>query len=258
MKKVKFMTALLTALLLCGCSGYTDEPSGTADAVLQTEPDTETETASETETEAVTEKASVERSYTSYEVSPEEKTEIQSFLTEFKKFAHDYLDCKIYYADENLDVIDRLQHITAGENGSMEYYRAVGGDYLTYSSLMAAIDRYCSEEVAGECNLKGYSYWAGENDELYIWKDADSNGSVMGSDAAYIESAEISEDSGYIKLNMTAWGDGEEWGYPDNEDSYEPFSIVLKRENDSFKLEECGLMEFSYLEWLYSPELDKI
>lgn len=260
MKKVKFMAAVLTALLLCSCSGYTDEPSGTADAVLQKEPDTETETEteSETETEAVTEKASVERSYTSYEVTPEEKTEIQSFLTEFKEFAHDYLDCKIYYADENLDVDDILLHITAGENGSMDYFRAVSGDYLTYSSLMAAIDRYCSEGVVSECNLKGYSYFEGENDELYIWKDADSNGSVMGSDAAYIESAEISEDGGYIRLNMTAWGDGEEWGYPDNEDSYEHFFIVLKRENESFKLEECGSMELSYLEWLYSPELDKI
>ena len=182
MKKVKFMTAVLTALLLCGCSANADGTSGTADAVLQTEPYIETETESVTETEAVTEKASVERSYASYEVSPEEKTEIQSFLTEFKEFAYDYLDCKIYYADENLDAIDRLQHITAGENGSMEYYRAAGGDYLTYSSLMEAIDRYCSEGVVSECNLKGRYYWEGENDELYIWKDADSNGSVMGSD----------------------------------------------------------------------------
>ena len=109
MKKVKFITALLTALLLCGCSANTDGTSGTADAVLQTEPyiETETESESKTETEAVTEKASVERSYASYEVSAEEKTEIQSFLTEFKEFAHNYLDCKICYADENLDAIDR-------------------------------------------------------------------------------------------------------------------------------------------------------
>lgn len=258
MKKAKFIAAVTAALLLCGCSGNTAETSGSADAVLQTEFDTETEAETESETENVTEKASISRSYTPYDVTSEEKTEIQSFLIEFKEFAHDYLDCKAYYAGENLDVNDLLQHIIAGENGSRDYCRAVSGDYLTYSSLMAAIDRYCSEEVVGECNLKGYYYFAGENDELYIWKDADSGGSVMGSDAAYIESAEISEDSGYIKLNMTAWGDGEEWGYPDNEDSYEQFSIVLKRENEFFKLEECGLTELSYIEWLYSPELDKI
>lgn len=173
-------------------------------------------------------------------------SEIKQTLTEFKAFSYNYLKCKAYMFGENLDTADSLTV------DNMEYYRAISGDYTRYSDLMAAIDRYCSEDVISECNLKKYSYYEGDNDSLYIWKDADSSGGVMGSDAAYITSIEMLDDNS-VKVNMVAWGDKEEWGYEDG-DSLIPFEITMTSENDLWKIDECGLMEMDYITWLFNAD----
>jgi len=172
--------------------------------------------------------------------------EIKQTLNEFKEFSYNYLRCKAYMFGENLDINDKIT------TDGMVYYRTVSGDYTSYSELMSAIDRYCSEEVISECNLKEYSYYEGENDSLYISEDADSNGGVMGSDVAYITSVEILDNSS-VKVNMTAWGDKDEWGYEDG-DSIIPFEITMTSENGLWKIDKCGLMEMDYITWLFDAD----
>lgn len=259
-RKILSGVILSAAMLLTACQNNVNDGAEITEATSGT-------TAAAT-TEAVTETVS-QRSYAAYEITPEEKAEIQDFLTEFRRFSYDYLNCKIYRAypadgePATLDVNDVIRHIGAGDADFSDYCRAVGGDYSTYSELMAAIDRFCSEEVIAECNLKygepeyRTNYMQGENDGLYVWRDANSGGSVMGFDTAYITAAEISEDGAYIRLIMTAWGDGELWEYPEGRDAEQQFEIVLKREGDALRLEECGLEEMSFLTWLYLPEYDR-
>ena len=147
---------------------------------------------------------------------------------------------------ENLDPNDTITV------DGMVYYRAISGKYTSYSELMAEIDRYCSENVISECDLKSYSYCEGNNDSLYIWEDADSNGGVMGYDVAYITSIETLNDSS-VKVNMTAWGDKDEWGYEDG-DSVIPFEITMISENGLWKIDKCGLMEMNYITWLFDAD----
>ena len=173
-------------------------------------------------------------------------SELKQTLTEFSDFSYNYLQCKAYMFEENLDTADTLMV------DDRVYYRAISGDYTRYSELMAAIDRYCSEDVISECSLKKYSYYEGDNDSLYIWKDANSNGGVMGSDTAYITSVEMLDDN-YVKVNMVAWGDKEEWGYTDG-DSVIPFEITMTSENNQWKIDKCGLMEMSYITWLFDAD----
>lgn len=263
-RKILSGVILSAAMLLTACQNSVNDGAEITEATSGT-----TAAVTTTTTAAVTEPVP-QRSYAAYELTTAEKSEIQDFLTEFKRFSHDYLDCKIYRAypgdggePATLDVNDVIRHREAGDEDFSDYCRAVGGDYSTYSELMAAIDRFCSERVIAECNLKhgepAYrtNYMQGENDGLYVWRDANSGGSVMGFDTAYITAAEISEDGAYIRLIMTAWGDGEFWETPDGKDMEQQFEIVLKREGDALRLEECGLEEMSFLTWLYLSEYDR-
>lgn len=171
--------------------------------------------------------------------------EIKHTLAEFKEFSYSYIQCKAYMFGENLDTSDIL---TVDD---MVYYKAISGEYTSYSKLMDKIDRYCSEDVISECDLKSYSYCEGNNDSLYIWEDSNSNGGVMGSDVAYITSIETLDDSS-VKVNMTAWGDKDEWGY--EEDSIIPFEITMTSENGLWKIDKCGLMEMDYITWLFDAD----
>ena len=74
----------------------------------------------------------------------------------------------------------------------------------------------------------------------------------MGYDVAYITSIETLNDSS-VKVNMTAWGDKDEWGYEDG-DSVIPFEITMISENGLWKIDKCGLMEMSYITWLFDAD----
>ncbi len=222
----RFCSAILLVTILCSCSANsTDNTVGTAGGSTPTVTSLSEQT-NEDNTEII--------------------AEIKQTLTEFKDFSHSYLLSKAYMFSENLDTSDTL---TVED---MVYYKVISGDYTKYSELMAAIDRYCSEDVVSECGLKGYSYYEGDNDSLYIWADAGSDGGVMGSDVAYISSVEMLDESS-VKVKMTAWGDQEEWGYSDG-DSIIPFEITMTLENNLWKIEKCGLMEMSYITWLFDPD----
>ena len=66
-------------------------------------------------------------------------------------------------------------------------------------------------------------------------------------DAMYIDSIEIFT-SDKIQLNMHAFGNKEDWGY--EEDELDLFSIVLKKENDIWKIDNCGDSELWFLAYL--------
>lgn len=252
--RILIAAAVLSSAVLCSCTVNTAENPRNSETVPQTADDTET--TEPTLSQAAADTGTTPPTYTEtseeYDIPvnelPPEIPQIKQFLTEFKEFSYSYIRCcKAYWDADILDVHD-IKEID-GET----FYRVIGGDYTTYSALMAAIDRYCSEEVISECGLKNPQYfYEGENDALYVWKDADSSGSVMGSDTAYIESAATLEDSS-IKLYMTAWGDKDEWGYEDG-DSIIHFEITVKSENGLWKLTQCGLMELDYITWLFNAE----
>lgn len=221
-----FSSTVLIVAVLCSCSA--DSSDNTVGAVdNSTQPVT-----------SISEQANKDNT--------EITSEIKQTLTEFKNFSYSYLQCKAYVFGENLDTTDTL---TVDD---MVYHKAISGDYTRYSELMAAIDRYCSEDVINECNLKGYSYHEGDNDSLYIWEDANSNGGVMGSNVSYITSIEMLDDNS-VKVNMVAWGDKEEWGYADG-DSIIPFEITMTLENNLWKIDKCGLMEMDYITWLFDAD----
>lgn len=243
MKNKTAIAAVLSAVLLCSCgSGETDLHSGGEDsAVSQTENAESTANTEDTDSPPADDLTDADQE--------EILEEIRDTLADFSEFSYMYLKCKAYGEEGFLDLQDT---VTAD---GMEYYRAADGDYTGYSALMAEIDRFCAETVVNECSLKGYSYREGENDALYIWKDAGSDGGVMGSDIAYIDSAEVMADNSVI-LHMKAWGDGEFWGYPDGEDIVIDFDITMARYDGLWKLTKCGVMEMDYLTWLFNPDYE--
>lgn len=172
--------------------------------------------------------------------------EIRDMLADFSDFSYMYLSCKEYGEEGMLDEND-----TFTKDG-YEYYRAAGGDFKTYSELMAAIDGFCTEKVSEELGLKGACYSKGENDELYIWKDADSGGGILGFDIAYIVSADFGSDS--VTLHCRAEGDGEYWEYPDGKDAAEDFDISTARFDGVWKISECGLYELDFFTWIFNPD----
>ena len=234
------IAALLAACMLCSCGsdGGTPQESGT-----------EAETSVENTDSAGAGDESAE------EVPADDLTgidseaaleEIRDTLADFSDFSYMYLYCKEYGDDGMLDENDTFM------NDGYEYYRAVGGDFETYSELMSAIDGFCTEKVSAELGLKGVYYSKGENDELYIWKDADSGGGLLGFDIAYIVSADFGGSS--VTLHCRAEGDGEYWEYPDGKDVVEDFDITMARFDNVWKISGCGIPERDFLTWVFNPD----
>ena len=57
-------------------------------------------------------------------------------------------------------------------------------------------------------------------------------------------------------LYMTAFGAGENWDL--DHDLTEDFTVLLKKTDSGFKVDECGLNAQAYIEWCYTPENDMI
>lgn len=227
------IAALLAACMLCSCGGNDGGTTKTSDN--EAEASVENTGSAEAAGDDLTGIDSV----TALE-------EIRDTLADFSDFSYMYLYCK-EYGDEGM--LDKNDTFT---NDGYEYYRAVGGDFEKYSELMAAIDSFCTEKVSAELGMKGAYYSKGENDELYIWKDADSGGGLMGFDIAYIESADFGSNS--VTLHCKAEGDGEYWEYPDGKDVVEAFDISMARFDGIWKISGCGLHEFDFLTWVFNPD----
>lgn len=234
--------ALLAACILCSCGGN----SGGAPQESDTEAQTSVEN---TETAAGEDGAAETPADDLTDIDQEAALEeIRDTLADFSDFSYLYLSCKEYGEEGMLDEKDTLT------KDGYEYQRAVGGDFETYPELMTAIDGFCTERVSAELGFKGAYYAKGENDELYIWKDASSCGGLMGFDMAYITSADFG--SGGVTLHCRAEGDGEYWEYPDGKDVTEDFDISMARYDGVWKISGCGLHELDFLTWTFNPDYD--
>lgn len=243
------IAALLAACMLCSCGG---DGGGTP----QTS-DTEAEASVENTDSAGAGDDSVEEIPADDLTGIDSETaleEIRDTLADFSDFSYMYLFCREYGDEGMLDEND------AFTKDGYEYYRAVDGDFETYSELMAAIDSFCTEKVSEELGFKGAFYAKGENDGLYIWRNASGAYSAdvltmlpVIDMIAYIGFADFDSDS--VTLHCRAKG-AEYWEYSYG-DVTEDFDISMARYDGVWKISECGLQEFYFLTWAFNPDYDE-
>lgn len=238
--------ALLAACILCSCGGN----SGGAPQ----ESDTEAQTSVETKETSSGEDGAADTSADDLTDIDQAAAmeEIRDTLADFGDFSYMYLYCREYGEEGMLDEKDTIT------KDGYEYRRAVGGDFETYSGLMAAIDGFCTERVSEELGFKSKCYAEGENDGLYIWTNANGVRSYnvfqnFPLDMSYIRSADFG--SGSVTLHCRAAG-ADYWEY-DYGDVTEDFDITMARYDGVWKISECGLHELDLLTWTFNPDYDE-
>lgn len=248
--KRKLTTAaatLLAACILCSCGGGDGGTPQESDTESQTSVEnTESAGAGEDEAEGTPadDLTGIDRDAA--------LEEIRDTLADFSDFSYMYLYCREYGEEGMLDENDTLT------KDGYEYQRAVGGDFETYSELMAAIDGFCTEKVSGELGFKSKCYAEGENDGLYIWTNANGVRSYnvlqdFPLDMSYIRFADFGSDS--VTLHCMAKG-AEYWEY-DYGDVTEDFDISMARYDGVWKISGCGLHELDLLTWTFNPDYDE-
>ncbi len=249
-KKSAVMATIAAAAIFTAC-GNSDNTN--AESV--------SEITSAQETEEITEATSAQEQETAQSaetvsISAEEKEEIQSLLTEAGKFSYGYLQCK-----EIIHNIDENEYITIPKTNKFGNEYEFKGCLVTGGEI-TSMDEFSEKALSifTERAYKSFDYiltynYAEEDGKLYLWNDAGSDGSLLGTDYAYIVSAE-EPDEETIVLNMTAFGAGENWDLPyDMEDN---FSIELKRTEDGLRVDTFDSHVEQYITWAYTPERDLI
>lgn len=248
MKKISAVMAALAAAAIftaCGNSGNTEAESvSEITSVQETE---EATSAQEQETAQPAETVSI---------SAEEKAEIQALLTEAGKFSYGYLECK-----EIKNHINEYKYITTtgtnvlGEEYETKWYLIDSGDITTKQQLTDKMYSLFTENGCSDYDYIWESVYKDEGGSLYLTQDAGSNGSLLGTDYAYIVSAEEPDDE-TIVLNMTAFGAGKNWDL--DHDLTDDFSIRLKRTDDGLRVDTFDPHVEPYITWAYTPERDLI
>ena len=184
----------------------------------------------------------------------EDIEEIKKLLTEFRSFSRTYIFGSwwgegAFYDDNSTIYTNKNNAITINEDYAVKkWYKVTGGEIKTYSQLIQETNNYCTSDMVNNESIAGLyqMYYFSNNNQLYISDVAGTVG-FIGYDAMYIDSIEIlSTDT--IKLNMYAVGSKEKWDY--KEDELSLFSIVLKKENNIWKIDNCGDSELWFLAYL--------
>lgn len=247
MKKVSAVIAALAAAAFFTACGN----SGSAEAESVSEITSVHETAGATTAQ---EQETVQSAET-VSVSAEEKAEIQALLTEAGKFSHDYLQCKeiIHNIDEN-KYITMPKTDVYGNEYDFKWCLVTGREITSMDELSEkALSIFTERAYLGFDFIS--TYYKEEDGKLYLWSDAGSDGSLLGTDYAYIVSAEEPDDE-TIVLNMTAFGAGENWDT--DQDFTEDFSLRLKRTEYGLRVDTFDPHVEQYITWAYTPERDLI
>ena len=248
-----FAAAVLGAFMLSSC-GAADLNSAypAADTKAVSEASESELTVSETVSDKTTTASE------KYTPSDEEQIQIQNLLTSSKKVFYDYIDGKEICKHKNENSFITTQEIA--DNGMYEgqtvdrvWYEVVDGDVMTMSDLTEKLTPLFTEKMINCIKAEIDDYYYEENGRLYISESAGSNGGLLGTDTVHIDSVGKADDSTLV-LYMTAFGAGENWDL--DHDTAADFTVLLKRTDDGFKIDECSSSAYQYIEWCYKPEDD--
>ncbi len=238
MKKIWIITALLVSAVLSACGNAENVAKESVSEFTSVQETTETPLPAET-----------------VSISAEEKAEIQSLLTEAGKFSYGYLHC-----NEIADHIDENQYITMpktdvyGNDYDFKWCLVTDGEITSMDGLKEKALSVFTEKAYLGFDFISTDYKE-EDGKLYLRSDAGGDGSLLGTDYAYILSAE-EPDEETIVLNMRAFGAGENWDL--SYDMEENFSVKLKRTEYGLRIDTFDPHIEQYITWAYTPERDLI
>ncbi len=251
MKRMWVIAAALAAAVLSACGNAEEAAKNAA-----TESVSEFTSAQETEeTASGQETTETPLPVETVNISAEEKAEIQSLLIEAGKFSYGYLHC-----EEIADHIDENQYITMpktdvyGNDYDFKWCLVTDGEITSMDGLKEKALSIFTEKAYLGFDFISTDYKE-KNGKLYLRSDAGGDGSLLGTDYAYILSAE-EPDGETIVLNMRAFGAGENWDLP--YDLEEDFSIKLKRTENGLRIDTFDPHVEQYITWAYTHEKDLI
>lgn len=194
-----------------------------------------------------------------YTVTDEEKQQIQTLLKESGQFFYDYIDCKEIY--KHTDTSKTVTTQETADNGMYEgeaydrtWYEVTDGDVTSLDVLNEKTEKLFTENMTADLGTAIANNYHEENGKLYLSENAGSDGGLLGTDTVYIKSVGKADD--VFILYMTAFGAGENWEL--DHDLTEDFTVLLKKTDNGFKVDECSLNAQAYIEWCYDPEDDMI
>lgn len=193
-----------------------------------------------------------------YAPTDEEKQQIQSLLTDTKAFFYDYINCKEICKNTDANKVAATQKTInngTNEDGGIDerWLEVTDDEVMSLSDLNAKMDKIFTANMIGSLDDTIAASYHEENGKLYLSENAGSDGGLLGTDTVYIKSVGMIDDDTFI-LYMTAFGAGENWDL-DN-DLTEDFTVLLKKCDNGFKVEECSVSTRSYIEWCYHSEDD--
>lgn len=194
-----------------------------------------------------------------YAVTDEEKQQIQTLLKESGQFFYDYINCKEICKHTDTNKTVTTQEIAdngmyEGEAHDRTWYEVTGGDVTSLDALNEKMGKLFTENMTADLDTAIDKNYHEENGKLYLSDNAGSDGGLLGTDTVYIKSVGKADDM--FVLYMTAFGAGENWEL--DYDLTEDFTVLLKKTDNGFKVDECGLNAQAYIEWCYTPENDMI
>lgn len=194
-----------------------------------------------------------------YTVTDEEKQQIQTLLKESGQFFYDYIDCKEIC--KHTDTSKTVTTQETADNGMYEgeaydrtWYEVTDGDVTSLDVLNEKTEKLFTENMTADLGTAIANNYHEENGKLYLSENAGSDGGLLGTDTVYIKSVGKADD--VFILYMTAFGAGENWEL--DHDLTEDFTVLLKKTDNGFKVDECSLNAQAYIEWCYDPEDDMI
>lgn len=194
-----------------------------------------------------------------YTVTDEEKQQIQTLLKESGQFFYDYIDCKEIC--KHTDTSKTVTTQETADNGMYEgeaydrtWYEVTDGDVTSLDVLNEKTEKLFTENMTADLGTAIANNYHEENGKLYLSENAGSDGGLLGTDTVYIKSVSKADD--VFILYMTAFGAGENWEL--DHDLTEDFTVLLKKTDNGFKVDECSLNAQAYIEWCYDPEDDMI
>lgn len=242
MKRNRIISVCLTIMIMGGCSSQTSK------VVSETTLNTDTYTPEQTNAVA-SEKCTL---------TDEEKLQIQDLLTRSKQFFYDYVDCKEICKHKNESSTVTTQEIidngmNEGQKQDKTWYEVVDGEVVSLGELNEKMNQIFTEKMIDSLGDTLDKFYYEENGRLYISDNAGSNGGLLGTDTVYINSVGETDEDTFV-LYMTAFGAGENWEL--DSDITDDFTVVLKKTDIGFKIDECDISAYQYIEWYYNSDDD--
>lgn len=247
MKKNRIIPIFLVLTLMSGCSSQT--ANGVSETTSNSSALSTDASVSEQTDAAISEKCTL---------SDEEKLQIQDLLTRSKTFFYEYVDCKEICKHKNENGAITTQEIIdngmyEGQEENKTWYEVADGEVMSLSDLNEKMNQIFTEKMIASLSDTLENFYREENGKLYISDNAGSDGGLLGTDTVYINSVGETDENTFV-LYMTAFGAGENWDL--DSDITDDFTVTLKKTDSGFKIDECDIPAYQYIEWCYNPDDD--